>query len=162
MADTEAGTLGGQKERTSEWKAFHQAYDSALRAYRRGGDVARAVNWLYLANRPKEHGEDTEYERKNREYGIGVGEKAGSEEAIAPEIWSAAEKGEIKVPGFEDGNYTTPIFPMKPDGQPLPPEEKGKPIDPDAVDGLKPSSPEEEGGGDEEPAKPEDVWEYVL
>lgn len=77
------------------WNAFHQAYDSALRAWRRGPDVSRAVNWLFVASRDGASEEEREMERENREAGLKLGVAAKSEVEIAPLVWRAAREGAL-------------------------------------------------------------------
>ena len=88
-----------------KWIAFHQAYDSAVRAYRRGDDVSRAVNWLYVASRKDTSPEEKEMERMNRELGLSVGKSAGSEIEIAPRLWRAAEDGNLVTSPAEAARF---------------------------------------------------------
>lgn len=97
------------QEKDKKWLAFHYAYDSAMRAYRRGTDVSRAVNWLYVMSREKVTPEEREMERENREYGLKIGAEAKDETEIGRKVWAAIESGELcieppKVVTFGEGN----------------------------------------------------------
>lgn len=97
------GVNGGKEGFGNEgsWAAFHQAYDSALRAWRRGPDVSRAVNWLFVASRDEASEDEREMERENREAGLKLGMAAKSEVEIAPLVWQAASDGVlVTAPGF--------------------------------------------------------------
>lgn len=81
----------------ARWKAFHQAYDSAMRTWRRGPDVSRAVNWLYVVSREDASDRDREVERENRELGLKLGGEAQAEHEIAPLVWKAANEGRLRT-----------------------------------------------------------------
>lgn len=169
-----SGAQAGEEEK---WLAFHQAYDSAMRAYRRGDDVSRAVNWLYVVSRKDVRPEEREMERINREYGLGVGKSVASEIEIAPRLWKAIQTGELaKSPReallAENQNPAPRFAPTMPDGSPIPiwegyPEDQEQP-------GEKPSRGEEEkpepktpGGSEDKlipgtPPNPENDADFLL
>lgn len=93
--NTENQEKNPQADEEGKWLAFHQAFDSAIRAYRRGDDVSRAVNWLYVVSRKEAAPEEREMERLNREFGLGVGKSVASEIEIAPKLWKAVQAGEL-------------------------------------------------------------------
>lgn len=173
MADQEMSGEGFGGTRGT-WTAFHQAYDSAVRAHRRGGDVSRAVNWLYVMSRDSASEDDREMERHNREIGLRLGSDAKSEVDIAPSIWQAVQSGELATTprrtlySAQDSGEGSFIelpegertFPDRDETgrQISPPEEEGEPNE------AVPNTPEP---GGKEPERPRQEnknpdWEYIL
>ena len=104
---------GSDTGNEGSWKAFHQAYDSAMRTWRRGPDVSRAVNWLYVVSREGASDEERAIERENRETGLKLGSAAKSEVEIAPLVWQAASEGRLRTsfgptPFSSEGDGGTP------------------------------------------------------
>lgn len=125
---------GGENFRNEgAWTAFHQAYDSAMRAWRRGPDVSRAVNWLFVASRDNTSEDERDIERQNREIGLKLGSAAKSEVEIAPLVWQAAQDGAlITTPRLREAVLAST-------GAEAPPAPPAAPSTPTA-DGENPSS----------------------
>ena len=178
MADdrTKEEGFGGGK---GGWTAFHQAYDSAVRAHRRGSDVSRAVNWLYVMSRDAATPEEREMERHNRELGLRLGADAKSEVDIAPGIWGAVQRGDLVTrPSGRSGYFSdSSLGPVvvagdlikalgeKDDGgeetSPASPGEKELPALPEEPKSPTPPREEEKGKPGEGDRENPD-WEYLL
>lgn len=128
-----------------QWKGFHQAYDSALRTYRRGPDVSRAVNWLYVSSREGASAEELESERRYRELGLNAAAGAESEVELAPRVWRALKTS-------DEGRAEEPIGPEI--------------VFPGPSGELPGGDPEAPKGGEEEKPAPDEkrdpAWEFIL
>ena len=170
MADTMNEYNGVTTDREGTWKAFHQAYDSAMRTYRRGPEVSRAVNWLYVVSREEARPEEREEERRNRELGLKLGERAKSEVEIAPLVWTALGRNDRST---GSGNYLAnadgvDVAPPAEGTEPATPPAGGsggekEPVEPvkPGVDGqdARPDQPKPSPGGEKQPST---AWEYIL